>query len=142
MLLSLLLIFQVSVYPDPKSTSNRLILSPGSTPFLALLIFTDALLSLKLTWLLAGFSQSAANDLVRQEVKSIAGYIPQGEGQPSSEQTPGSLLLQDNSNTMNGSTVTSCSCLTLQTHLHQVNRCTNKHLIADQVQGSVHPNNA
>lgn len=91
------------------------------------------LLPLKLTWLFAALGQSLSSDLVRQEVESIAGYVPQGKGQPSSEQTPGSLLLQYDSNTMKGSTVSVSSCLTLQTHLHQVNGCTNKHLKADQV---------
>lgn len=90
---------------------------------------------LKLTWLFGGLSQSLSSQLVRQKVESIARYVPQGEGQPSSEQTPGSVLLQDDGNTVNGPTVSVSSCLTLQTHLHQVNGHTNTYLKADQVKG-------
>lgn len=91
------------------------------------------LLTLKLTWLFAALSQSLSNDFVRQEVDPIAGYVPQGQGQPPSEQTPGSFLLQDDGNTVKRSTVSVSSYLTLQAHLHQVNRCRKKHLKADQV---------
>ena len=99
----------------------------------------SVLLSPKLTWLFASLSQSPSSDLIRHKVESMAGYVPQGEGQPSSVQTPGSLLPQDDTNTVNGSTVSLSCCLTLQTHLHQVNGCTYKHLKADQVKGAVHP---
>lgn len=105
-------------------------------------VSTVKLLPLRLTWLFAVLGQSLSGDLVRQEVESITGYVPQGEGQPSSEQTPESVLLQDDGNTVDGSTVSVNSCLILQTHLHQVNGCTNKHLKADQVKESVHQNEA
>lgn len=88
-----------------------------------------------LTWLFACLSQSLSSHLIRQKVQSIARDVPQGKGHHSSEQTPGSILLQDGSNTVDGPLVSVNSCLALQAHLHQVNGCTGKHLRADQVEG-------
>lgn len=97
-------------------------------------------LSLKLTCLFATLCQSLSSDFIRQKVESITGNVPQGEGQPASAQPPGSLLLQDDRDTVNGSKVPASSCLPLQTHLHQVNGYGKNHLTEGNVKGSVHLN--
>lgn len=90
---------------------------------------------LRLTWLFASLCQRLTSDLIRQEVESIAGHVPQSESHASSEQTPGSLLPQDDSHAVDGPAVTVSVSLTLQTHLHQVDWCTNQHLKEDSLKG-------
>lgn len=93
-------------------------------------------ISLQLTCPLAFFSQKPAGDFVRQEVDSIAGYISQGKSQPPSKQSPWPLLPQDDSHTVNGTSIpvttnpSPALGLGLQAYLHQVNRRSNHHLAA------------
>lgn len=76
--------------------------------------------ALSLTWIFASGRQSFSRELIRQEVESKAGDVPQDVGHASSIQTTHSFALQDYSNTMNRSTVSLRGCLTLQADLHQV----------------------
>lgn len=87
-----------------------------------------ALSPLTLTWLFAAPGQSLPSDLVGQKVEAVAGYVPQGHGQPPPEQTPGPLFPQDDGDTVDGSSVSADAGLILQTHLHQVDGGVRTHL--------------
>ncbi|PWA33002.1 hypothetical protein CCH79_00016855, partial [Gambusia affinis] len=64
-------------------------------------------------------AKGLTSELIRQEIESVARYVPQSQSRRSSIETPEPLLLEYDCHTVYGSTVPLGRCLTLQTHLHQ-----------------------
>lgn len=86
------------------------------------------------TWLSAFVSQHPDSEFIRQEVESITGYVPQGQGPHSPEEPPDTLLSQDHGHTVHGASVLITSqtspsfSLALQADFHQVYGSSYKHL--------------